>query len=121
MKKIEAENATLNEEVKVMKVEFNTMIDKAKIEAMKIHQDAVDVGTQKTNEIIAEARKKAREIIDRTEKEMVEEKIKLESEIRAEISIVSLDVAEKIIEREIKEQDNDKLIEECLNNWSSNE
>jgi F-type H+-transporting ATPase subunit b len=120
LKKIEEDNTALTEEVKEMKVEFDQLISKAKSEASQIHQDAVDVAAQKTNEIISEARVKAKEIIERTEKEMVKEKAKLENEIKAEISTVSLDVAEKIIEKEITQQDNDKLIEECLKNWSKN-
>ena len=121
LKKIEDENAALTEEVNGMKVEFDKKLEKAKDEAIKIHQEAVEVANQKTNEIITDARTKAKEIIERTEKEMTEEKSKLENEIKAEIYSLSLNVAEKIIERDLNAKDNNKLIEECLDNWSKNE
>lgn len=121
MKKIEQENLQLNDEVKNMKVEFNQLIDKAKCEASKIHQDAVDVANKKSSEIISEAREKSRNIIERTEKEMVTEKSKLESEIKEEIAIISVDIAKKILDKEINAADNEKLIEDCLKNWSKND
>ena len=94
VKKIEKENAELNEEVKKMKESTEAVLSDAKKEAAVIHENAVKVANQKADEIVAEARQQAKGLLTRTEEEMTEERRKLASDIEKQITDVSVAVAQ---------------------------
>ncbi len=118
VKKIEQENADLNEEVKKMKSSSEKVLSEAKKEAAAIHESAVKVANQKADEIVSDARDRAKTLIEQTQREMDEERNKLRSDIEKQIADVSVAVAEKVIEKKITPEDNKALIEKCLDEWS---
>lgn len=118
IKKIEKENSELNAEVKTMKESTEVVLSEAKKEAAVIHENAIKVANSKADEIVAEARKQAKTLLERTELEMEEEHRQLRSDIEKQISDVSMAVAEKVLDRNIRPEDDKKLIEECLESWS---
>ena len=118
VKKIEQENADLNEEVKKMKSSSEKVLSDAKKEAAAIHESAVKVANQKADDIVAEARERAKTLVEQTQREMDEERSKLRSDIERQIADVSVAVAEKVIEKQITPEDNKALIEKCLDEWS---
>ena len=121
VKKIEKENAELNEEVKALKNSSEKVLADAKKEAAAIHESVVKVANQKASDIVGEAKAKAKAMIDRTETEMDEERKKLQADVEKQIADVSLVVAEKVIGRDISKADNHRLIEESLKEWSEKE
>ena len=121
VKKIEQENSDLNEEVKKMKSSTEVVLSEAKKQAAVIHEYAVKVSNQKADEIVADARREAKALIERTEREMEEERGKLQSDIEKQITDVSVEVAEALLARKITPEDNKKLIEESLARWSKEE
>ena len=121
VKKIEKENAELNEEVKELKSSSEKVLSEAKKEAAVIHENAVKVAKQKADDIMADAKEKAKALVDRTETEMDEERRMLRSDVEKQIADVSLAVAEKVIGRDISKEDNRRLIEESLKEWSGKE
>lgn len=118
IKKIEKENTELNDEVKKMKESTEAVLSDAKKEAAVIHENAVKVANQKADDIVSSARKEAKSLIERTEQEMEEEHRKLQKDIEQQITDVSLAVAEKILSREVTPEDDKKMIEESLAQWS---
>ena len=70
IRKIEKENADLNEEVKKMKESSEIVLADARKEAAVIHENAVKVANQKADEIVQGARRQAKGMIDRTEQEL---------------------------------------------------
>ena len=121
VKKIEKENADLNEEVKELKNSSEKVLSEAKKEAAAMHESAVKVANQKANDILSEAKAKAKALIDRTETEMDEERKKLQADVEKQIADVSLLVAEKVIGRDISKEDNCRLIEASIKEWSEKE
>lgn len=121
VKKIEQENSDLNEEVKKMKSSTEVVLSEAKKQAAVIHENAVKVANQKADEIVADARREAKALIERTEREMEEERGKLQADIEKQITDVSVEVAEALLARKITPEDNKKLIEESLARWSKEE
>ena len=83
-----------------------------------IHENAVKVANQKADDIVSSARREAKSLIERTEQEMEEEHRKLQSDIEKQIADVSLAVAEKVLAREVTPEDDKKLIEDSLAQWS---
>ncbi len=118
IKKIEKENTELNDEVKKMKESTEAVLSDAKKEAAVIHENAVKVANQKADDIVSSARNEAKSLIERTEQEMEEEHRKLQKDIEQQITDVSLAVAEKILSREVTPEDDKKMIEESLAQWS---
>ena len=93
-------------------------MSEAKKEAAVIHENAVKVANQKADDIVSSARREAKSLIERTEQEMEEEHRKLQSDIEKQIADVSLAVAEKVLAREVTPEDDKKLIEDSLAQWS---
>lgn len=121
VKKIEKENSDLNDEVKELKNSTRQALAEAKKEAAVIHESAVKVANQKADEIVADAKVRAKAIVERTETEMDEERKKLRADVEKQIADVSLVVAEKVVGRDITKEDNRRLIEESLKEWSEKE
>ena len=118
IRQMEKENTDLNEEVKKMKSSSEKVLSEAKKEAAAIHESAVKVANQKADEIVSDARDRAKTLIEQTQREMDEERNKLRSDIEKQIADVSVAVAEKVIEKKITPEDNKALIEKCLDEWS---
>ena len=118
IKKIEQENSELNDELKKLKDNTEVVLTEAKKEAAEIHENAVRVANQKADDIIGNAKSKAKSLVERTEKELDEERSKLREDIEKEITDVSFAVAEKVLARDITKEDNKRMIEECLEEWS---
>ncbi len=118
IRKIEQENAELNAEVKQMKESGEVMLANAKKEAAVIHENAVKVANQKADDIVADARRQAKGMLDRTERELEEERGNLQADIEKQITDVSVAVARKILARDITSEDDKKLIEDSLARWS---
>ena len=76
------------------------------------------MANQKADDIVAEARKQAKSLVERTEQELDKERNNLQDDIEKQITDVSLAVAEKILSRKITPEDDKKLIADCLAKWS---
>ena len=86
----------------------------AKNEAEEIIKDATSAAENRGDKIIAEASQKAEAIVRRAEKEAELEYKKSEERIKQEIVGVSAAIAEKILDREIKEEDHHDFIESFI-------
>ena len=73
----------------------------------------------KANEIlesVKEASEQAAALKNKAEKEIAQEKKKAVNEVKGEIGGIAMDIAGKVIEREINEKDHEKLIDEFISN-----
>ena len=97
---------------------------KAKAEAIRAEYERnMQDARQKANEILDSARKILKEAQDQTfamknkaEKEIAQEKKKAVNEVKGEIGDMAVEIAGKVIEREINEKDHEKLIDEFISN-----
>ena len=88
----------------------------AKEEAEGILYTARERADRMSEEIISDANAKAASRVKKAEEEIAQEKKKAMSEIKNDISTLSVDIAEKIIEREIDEKDHSELIDKFIIN-----
>ena len=86
----------------------------AKEEAEGILYAARERADRMSDEIVADANAKAASRVKKAEEEIAQEKKKAMSEIKNEISTISVDIAEKLIGREIDERDHDELIDKFI-------
>ena len=98
------------------KEEWEKKIKSAKDEAESIIKDAEAVAHNRGEKIVEQANEKADSIVRRAEKEAELEYKKSEEKIKKEIVDVSALLAEKILDREIKEEDHHSFIESFIDN-----
>ena len=79
-----------------------------------ILHDARDRADRLEQEIVSEAQNKAASMIRRADAQIAQEKKKAVNEIKDEISAMSVDIAERMIGREIKEEDHKALVDEFI-------
>jgi F-type H+-transporting ATPase subunit b len=88
----------------------------AKAEANEIITAATKTAEQKSDEIIGDANRKAAAAKVKAEAEIAQERKKAVNELKNEIGGIAIDLAGKVIEREISEDDHRKLIDEFIEN-----
>ena len=113
------ENERLNKEALELKKSHEKALQETRLEVARMTEEVTKNAEKKSNEIISEAQKKANEIILKATKEMEEEKARTINTCKQQIPAVSMDIARKILERELTEKDNQKLIDEALRDWEN--
>ena len=93
---------------------YEQKLAQADEEVDAILHDARDRADRIEQEIVTEAQNKAASMIRRADAEIAQEKKKAVNEIKDEISAMSVDIAERLIGREIKEEDHEALIDEFI-------
>ena len=89
---------------------WSEKMDRADAEAENILREASEKAGARSEKIVAEAKEKAREIMGRAEEEARLEYLKAQDDIKVEVVDLSTALAEKILKREIKDEDHRELI-----------
>lgn len=100
--------------------EYETRLNGAKLEADDIIKDATDTAQKRSEEIVEGAREEADAIVKRAKTEAEREKIRAEKEIKNEIVDVSSTIAEKLLSREINDDDHKRLIDSFIEDLGDN-
>ena len=106
----------LNEEAEALKNEYEANIAEAKEKANEIIASANRSALSRSDEIIAEANKEATAIKNKAEADILQERKKAINDIKNEIGSMAVDIAGKVIEREVNADDHEKLINEFIEN-----
>ena len=99
-----------------MKAEYEQNMADAKNKANEILTSAQKTASVQSEEMLKEAAAQAAAIKAKAEKDIAQEKRKAVNEIKDEIGGMAMDIAGKVIEREISEEDHKKLIDEFIAN-----
>ncbi len=113
------ENARLNKEVVDTKAKYEAMTKDANEKIALMTKETQKAAEDKAQAILDAAKKQAAELVAASKKEMDSERIRMEQYFKAEVTALAVDVAEKVLEREVKEQDNSRIIDEALSKWST--
>ncbi len=108
----EAENAV--SKAKINEEYWNGKIKNAQEEINSMIKNAMDNANQSSEEIISDAKKRARDIVTQAEINAKIERKKAEDSIKKEIADASTILAEKIISREINEDEQKNLIDNFI-------
>lgn len=104
------------DEAQAMKAEYEQNMADAKNKANEILSTAQKTASVQSEEMLKEASLQAAAIKAKAEKDIAQEKRKAVNEIKDEIGGMAMDIAGKVIEREISEEDHKKLIDEFIAN-----
>ena len=55
--------------------------------------------------------------MDNAKRETLIEQERLKNDLKETVSVLAVDIAEKVLQREIDDSDNEKIIDECLKEW----
>lgn len=104
------------EEADAMKQEYEQNMLDAKDKANQIVTSAQKTAAIQSEEILKEAADQAAAIKAKAEKDIAQEKRKAVNEVKNEIGGIAMEIAGKVIQREISEEDHAKLIDEFISN-----
>lgn len=104
------------DEANAMKAEYEQNMQEAKNKANDILMTAQKTVAIQSEEMLKEASAQVAAIKAKAEKDIAQEKRKAVNEIRSEIGDMAVEIAGKVIEREICEEDHEKLINDFISN-----
>ena len=106
----------LRAEAEAMKAEYEKNMAEAKAEANSIVTSAQKTATARSEQIVGEARNAAANIKRKAEEDIALERKKAINEVKDEIGGMAMDIASKVVEREIDQKDHQELIDEFIRN-----
>ena len=104
------------EDAAQMKAEYTERMSNARAEADLLVKNAVDTANKRGESIVQEARDEATHLKQKAESDIEQERRKAYSELVGEISGMAVDIAGRMVEREINEDDHRGLVEEFIRN-----
>ena len=107
--------AKAKEEAEALKSEYEESMKQARDKANDILNTAQKSASQQSEEIIREANAQAVSIKAKAERDIEQERRKAVNEIKDEIGDMAMEIAGKVIERELNASDHEKLIDEFIN------
>ena len=110
----EAEQA--KNEAQAMKSEYEQNMLEAKNKASEIVASAQKTAAVQSEQMLAEASAQAAAMKAKAESDIAQEKRKAVNEIKNEIGGMAVEIAGKVVEREINESDHQALIDEFIRN-----
>lgn len=104
------------DEAHAIKAEYEQNMQDAKNKANEILVSAQKIAAIQSEEMLKEATAQAAALKAKAESDIAQEKRKAVNEIKGEIGGMAMEIAGKVIEREICEEDHEKLIDEFISN-----
>ena len=111
-----ADAEKLRTEAEAMKAEYEQNLQNARTEANQIVAAAQKTAAARSEELLGEARAQAAALKQKAEADIAQERKKVVNEVKDEIGGMAMEIASKVVEREIKEADHQDLIDEFIKN-----
>ncbi|MEX0836243.1 MAG: F0F1 ATP synthase subunit B [Nitriliruptor sp.] len=115
--KMEAADRKL-QEAEASKAEFDAQIADARGEAARIVDEAKQTAEQLRANIIAKAEDEAAALLDKARADVDAERDRLLQELRAQVGVISVDLAGRIVERELDPGTHQALVDDYIQNLS---
>ena len=111
-----ADAQKLRTEAEAMKAEYEQNLQNARTEANQIVAAAQKTAAARSEELVGEARAQAAALKQKAEADIAQERKKAVNEVKDEIGGIAMEIASKVVEREIREEDHRDLIDEFIKN-----
>ena len=111
-----ADAEKLRTEAEAMKAEYEQNLQNARTEANQIVAAAQKTAVARSEALLGEARAQAAALKQKAEADIAQERKKAVNEVKDEIGGMAMEIASKVVEREIKETDHQDLIDEFIKN-----
>ena len=103
-------------DAEALKAEYTRKMSGARAEADGIVRTAMDSARRKSDAIVSEANSQAARMKQKAQSEIEQEKRKAFAELQGELSGMAVDIAEKMVEREINDRDYQALVDDFIRN-----
>lgn len=104
------------DEANSLKQQYEEQIKLARGEAKNIVDTATTVASKKSDEIIEDARNRAKKIEEKSNEDILNQKRMAFDSLKTEISVIAVDIASKVIKKDINTTDHSKLIDDVIDN-----
>ena len=102
------------QEAETMKAEFDANMESAKAQRDEILKNANLAAHQQEQKILSEAAQAAAAMKEKAQKDIEQEKKRAINEAKDEISGISMEIASKVVEKEVNSADHDGLVEQFI-------
>lgn len=109
----------LQKEAQEIKATYEEKLVEAEEESERIKSDAYESASRERDRIIAQANEEAKVIKEEADKELEELKRDTIAQAKDELAEVALKIADEVIGREVSREDNQRIVDECLDEWSN--
>lgn len=99
-----------------MKQEYEQRLSNARQEADSLIRSATQTAQRKGDQIVSDAKQQASHVKQKAEEEIEQQKQQMLQDVRSEISELAVDIASKVVEREINQQDYDGFVDDFIRN-----
>ena len=110
---LDAQNA--REEAMTIKATYEENMRQSKAEASALLAQAQKTASARSEEIINQAQAQAVQLKEKAAADIAQEKKKALNDAKDEISGISMAIAEKVVERQLNDADQQKLIDQFIN------
>lgn len=97
--------------------EYQTKLKSADDEITSLKAEALKQTAAQKEEILSMADKKAQEIVKKAEIETVNERKIAIDKVKNDVVEIAVNIAGGILEREVSEEENAKIIDSCIKEW----
>ena len=104
------------DEAMSIKATYEENMRQAKAEANEILSHAQKTASARSEEIIGEAQAQAVRIKEKASADIAQEKKNALNQVKDEISGIAMAIAEKVVERQLNEDDHEKLVNQFIDN-----
>ena len=101
-------------EAEALQSEYKEKLAVAQQTSERMVKEAVARGQNRQDEIISQANAEARAILDKAAADIAQEKKKAINDAKNEISALAMEIAEKVVGRELNNVDQAKLVDEFI-------
>ena len=101
-------------EAESLRSEYTERLSKAKEEAAEIVGSATRRATVRSEEILRESSQQAAAMMKKAENTIEQERRKAMNELKDEVASLSVMIASRVVERDVKEADHERFIEEFI-------
>ena len=108
----DAEQAKTSAEA--LKADYDRQLSEAKETSAGLIQSATQEANRRSDEIIRQAKGEAEALREKASREIALEKKKALNDVKGDISKIAMDIAEKVVEKELDDKDQSRLIEGFL-------
>lgn len=94
------------------KKEYDALLSKAHAEAAEIIKHSTELAKDHAKDVVTKAEEQSREMIARAKKDIENKKLQEKENLKLEITNMAVQIAGKVLEREVSMEDNKKIIDD---------
>jgi F-type H+-transporting ATPase subunit b len=120
-KEKEAETEKYNSEAQELKEKYEKLVSDANSEAMLITKEAALVASAQADAIINQAKTEATAIFEKAESDIALRTKDEKDAVANAIVELAVDISNKVLSREFRQKDNDKIIDRIIDEWKNSD